>query len=256
MALPTLNTDLRYNVTLPLSKKKLEVRPYLVKEEKILLTAMEAEDKNEIAVAVHKVLSNCTFGADVDDLPLLDIEYLMLKLKMYSAGEVITVHVKCNNEVELPTLNNETGEPTGETEKRLCGHISHVDIDLEKKLVVDTDSMKSNKITLTKDIGVVLRPPVFSMFEDVVGAKSTAKVSFEVLANCLDYIWNEDQIIKEFTSEEAEEFLGNLNKKQLKDIKEYLESIPQLEIREDYKCEQCGYEQELKLRNFFDFFTD
>jgi len=256
MGLPQLNVDLRYNITLPISGKKLEVRPYLIKEEKILLTAMESEDKKDVAVAVSKILANCTFDYDISQLPLVDIEYLMLKLKMYSAGEVITVHVKCNNKVTLPTLDPETGEPTGEEETRKCGHITDIDIDLEEHLEVDLSEMKDSKIKLTETVGVALRPPVFDMFEEVVNSDSNTALTFEVLASCLDYIWDEDEVIKEFSANEAEMFLGNLNKKQLKDIKSYLESIPDLTVKQDYKCEQCGYEQVLVLRNFFDFFTD
>lgn len=256
MTLPVINVDLRYKVKLPISGQALEVRPYLVKEEKILLTAMESEDKKEVANAVHTILSNCTFGYDVNSLPLLDVEYLMLKLKMYSAGEVVTVHVKCNNKVTLPTLNPDTGEPTGEEEERKCGHITDIDVDLEEQLIVDTSEMISPDIPLTNTVSVSLRPPVFDMFEEVVQSDSNAEISFEILASCLDFITDEDEIIRDFTADEAQEFLGNLNKKQLKAIKSYLESIPELTIKQDYKCEQCGYEQQLVLRNFFDFFID
>lgn len=256
MGLPVLNLELRYKVDLPISGKTVEVRPYLVKEEKVLLTAMETEDKKSISAAVHTILSNCTFGYDVDSLPLLDVEYLMLKLKMYSAGEVITVHVKCNNTVTRPTLDTETGEPTGESEERKCGFITDVDIDLEEKLLVDTSEILDPFIQLTDAVGVSLRSPVFDMFEAVINSESNSEVTFEILASCLDFITDEDAIIRDFTADEAQEFLGNLNKKQLKAIKAYLESIPQLTIKHDYKCIQCGYEQELVLRNFFDFFTD
>ena len=113
-------------------------------------------------------------------LPLIDVEYLMMKMKMYSAGEVITVHVKCNNRVTLPTLDPETGDPTGAEEERKCGFITDIDVDLEKQLIIDPSEMLSPIVQLTDTVSVSLRPPVFDMFEEVINSDSNSKISFEI----------------------------------------------------------------------------
>lgn len=244
MSLPLPNTDIRYRVTLPISQRELEVRPYLIREEKILLTAMESENKKDIATAVRQVLRNCTFDAKIDDLPLIDIEYLMLKLKMYSAGEMVPVHVKCHNKVG---------------EGKTCGHIGTIEVDLEKDLVVDTENVEDSKVPLTDTIGVKLRPPSFRLFDTVMdfsGQASGVKINYDIIADAIEMIWDDEEVFKDFSGEEVQTFLSNLNKKQMKDIHKYLDSLPALQVKKDYKCKACGYEQELVLESFFDFFTD
>lgn len=258
MTLPILNNDIRYTVDLPISGERLSVRPYLVKEEKILLTAMESENKRDIVDAVFQVLSNCTNSYPVESLPLNDVEFLLLKLKMYSSGEVVEVNVKCNNPVDRPILNKDTGQPTGETKEVPCEHVTTIEVNLEEELEMDASGILENKVILTEDhsVGVTLRPPTFGVFPDVVGDKTGTEISFEFLADAIESVWQDDEVFNDFSSEEAQNFLESLDKKQMKKIEKYLESLPKQTVEREYKCPRCAYEQKLVLKDFFDFFTD
>ena len=99
--LPKIDVPL-YSITLPLSNKKIKIRPFLVKEEKILLMAMESNDEESILLAIKQIVNNCCVDKiDVDELPILDLEFIFLNLRARSIGEMVELEYKCNNDIKL-----------------------------------------------------------------------------------------------------------------------------------------------------------
>lgn len=256
--LPELNKTVTHKIKLPISGTEMTIRPYLVGEEKILLTAMETEDGSDIPNAIRQVISNCTFGQPIDALSWIDIEYLMLKLKMYSAGEIVELHIKCRNKVKKPTVDPLT-LPEG-TEPEMveveCGAITDIAIDLSKDITVDTSKIKDNVIKLTDTIAIGLRPPRFQLLERMLSRETETAMAWDAIAECVDYVVNGDEIIRDFSADEVEKFIDSFNSKQLKAVRDYVDSLPKLEVRKEFKCDACNYSKTLVLRNFKDFFTE
>ena len=229
MALPALN-EITYEIKLPISKKTVTIRPWLMREEKALL----------VANAVVTILRNCSFDTDVERLPLLDVEYMLLHAKAYSAGEIVPIHIQCKNNVD--------GKP--------CNHIGEVDVDILKELVITTpDEKMDNRIQLTDNIGVVMRSPTFAVFKSLLQKQNLPEVSFEMMAASIDHVWmGKDEIIKDFTAQEVAEWLDNFNQKQLSQVAAYVRNLPKLQVKHNYKCKKCGFKGEFILENLFNFF--
>ena len=254
MALPELNVGIKYRIKLPVSGNEMEVRPYLVKDEKILLIAMESDDLSEIINAVRTVLKNCTGEQNIDNLSWIDIEYLLLKIKSFSAGEVVDLHVKCHNLIKKSIIDGLTGEPTKEFKEVKCGVVTDIPVDLSKEIIVDTSKIKDNKVQLTDTIYMVLRPPRFKLIDKMLTRDAEADMSWDAMAECIDYVVVDDEIIRDYSAEEVENFLGNFNTKQLQLLRDYVDSLPKIHILKHFKCSGCGYEQDMELKNFKDFF--
>jgi hypothetical protein len=174
---------------------------------------------------------------------MADVEYLLIKLKSFSSGELLEMAFRCQNEIEVD----------GQEQK--CNHRVELDIDLDKELIFNREGLKDSKIKLTEDIGLVMKPPSFKIFQKLLDVESEADQLFIIMAACVDYVWQEDEIYRDWNKKEIEEFLESLNAKQMQDIKEYIESIPSVRIVKDFKCTSCEYEEKLVLKDVFDFFT-
>lgn len=181
--LPKIDVPL-YEITLPLMKKKVKFRPFLVKEEKILLMAAEAEDEKAVVLAIKQIITNCLVTKiDVDDLPILDFEYLFLHLRARSVGETIDLQYKCNNDI------NE-GE-----EQRKCNHVVKLSfnaLEVEPEL----NGKESNKIELTPKLGLVLKYPTFGGIEALNSKEkvSPSDVVIETILASIDYIYDDESL--------------------------------------------------------------
>ena len=207
MALPKLNVPV-YETILPSTEKVVKYRPFLVKEEKILLTAMEGEDEKNISIAIKQILNNCLQeDINIDDLPTFDIEYLFLRLRAKSVGENITVGLK-----PYPCVQN-NGE--------LCKFSTEVEIDLEE-VNVKKDLNHSPKIMISDDIGIVMGYPDISVLNTAKG-KSETEAGMDVIKNCITMIFTKEKTHEKgsFTSEELDEFLDSLSSEQFQKIKHF-----------------------------------
>ena len=201
MPLPTIATP-TYELELPSNKKKVKYRPFLVKEEKILIIAMETEDPKQIANAVKDVISNCilTKGVKIDELATFDIEYIFLNVRGKSVGEDIEVLITCPDDgmTQVPTLIN-------------------LD-DIKVKI-----SPEHNKdIKLDDDLSLRMRYPSLNEFIKSNFSVEDASVSvddtFELISNCMEQIYNQEESwsTTEYSKKELSEFLEQLNSKQFK----------------------------------------
>jgi len=243
MALPIINAP-EYTITLPISDKEIKVRPFLVKEEKMLLTAMTSEETSEVVDILLQVLRNCTLGQiDIESLPLTDIEFLLLKLRGFSKGEQFEINIICKNIVE-----NENGV------KEKCGNKTTHSLDIND-ITVETKGIVNPVIELTDTIGIKLRAPRANLIKELMGIESDVDSSVTGLIECIESIWDGDEVMytKDYKPEELEAFVDQLAGKQLEKIKTYIDSLPQVGIEVKHKCSKCGHEETLFIRGLYDF---
>ena len=239
MALPKLNVPV-YDTVLPSTEKVIKYRPFLVKEEKILLTALEAGETEALSAAVRQIVNNCVQGElDVDNLPTFDIEYLFLRLRAKSVGERVSVGLKpwgCPN-----------------NEGKLCENSTSVEINLEE-VKVHKDKASSPKIMLDDKIGIKMKYPDINAIN--LTGMSTEAAGMDIIKDCVEMIYTEEDMWERntITDEELDEFIDSLNSQQFKLIRDFFDNMPVLKHTVKYKCETCGEEKETTLQGLNSFF--
>jgi hypothetical protein len=210
MSLPVINAP-TYELAIPSTKEKIKYRPFLVKEEKILLLAMEDGEETNITIALKQIIENCTDGkVNVDKLALFDLEFIFLRIRAKSVGENVQVSLLCDDD-------GETYVP--------------VEIPLEEIKVVHTKGHK-NKIKLTKDIGITMRYPQLNMMaKQQTGETPTVEQTFDILGDCIENITEGETVHEraDFNDEELRTFLESLSTKQFQDIQQFFETMPKLQ---------------------------
>ena len=233
MALPKLNTIL-YDLELPTSGKKIEYRPFLVKEEKILLMALEGKDDREMSKAIKQIITQCvsTENFNVNKLAMIDLEYLFLNIRGKAVGDISTISFKHD-----------------------CGEIIRLDIDLSKVKVIKNKKY-SDLIKLTDNIMIRLSPPGI---DNVIGAgdKNQIDMVMEIIRDSIvEIIQGEDVFsAQDHTREELEEFLDSLNSGQFKKLQDYYESLPKMTQDIEYTCKKCGKTETETLEGLASFFA-
>lgn len=235
MALPILNSP-RFEVELPITKKSVSYRPFLVKEEKVLLMALESGDQKQILRAMHDVIEACTDNKVVaKELPVAELEYLFLKLRAKSVGETSHIGLKCTS----------------------CETLNEMDIDLNT-IEIDTSNIPSNKIMLTDTIGVMMKyPNSADIIKNIDAKKSDVENSYAVIIACLDKIFDTENVydVATQTKQEVQDFIESLNKNQFEKIKVFFEGMPKLKKELHFNCEKCGTKNDVVLEGVESFFA-
>ena len=237
MALPKLNAP-TYELEMPSTDEKVSYRPFLVKEEKILLIALESGKPEEIITAVKDIVSECTFNKlDVASLPMFDIEYMFLNIRAKSVGEISKLKIKCPDdnktfadvEIDLSAVNVEVGE----------GH--------------------TNKIELTDDMGIIMTYPGIETFKHKGLQALTAENMIEVISACILQIYeNKGEKVynaKDQTEKELVEFIEQLNTKQFKEIQKFFDTMPRLKHTIKVTNPKTKVESDVTLQGLNDFFA-
>lgn len=228
-----------YTINLPVSKTELIFRPFLVKEQKILLMAMESQDEKTVETNIRQILQNCVItDIDINKLPMVDVEYYYLNLRAKSVGEVIETKYKCENDVG--------GKPCG-TPLNISYNILEVDIKIP--------DVKDN-IAITGKVGVKMRYPSFEVLEKMKQTESLTDISFEFILACIDYIYDEDAMYysHEIPREEIIEFLDSLTKEQFDNIEKFIDNVPTIEKKVEIKCPGCGFDHSITIKDLNGFF--
>lgn len=242
--LPKIDVPL-YEITLPLLQKKVKFRPFLVKEEKILLMAMESEDEDSVLLAIKQIITNCIVDdIDVDALPILDLEYMFLQLRARSVGEVIDLQYRCNNEVKDDNGND-----------KKCNSVIKLSFNA-LEIIPENDPKHDKKISLTPKLGVVMKYPNFRLIDGLKNLNE-ADTLVKIVAGCIDYIYDEDSIYyaKDTTEEELVDFIDSLTREQFNDIQDFFDTIPKMKKILDFKCSKCAYEDKIVLEGIQSFFV-
>ena len=238
MPLPKISTP-AYELALPSTGKKIKYRPFLVREEKVLIIAMESEDEKQIAEAVKDVISNCiiTRNVKVDELSTFDIEYLFLNIRGKSVGEDVEVLVTCpdDGETQVPTV-----------------------INLDE-IKVQKGKGHSRDIVLDDALTMRMKYPSMEQFiKNNFGATElTVESTFEVISSCIEQVFNEEESwsTSDCTKKELNEFLEQLSSKQFKEIENFFETMPKLSHTVTVKNPNTGVESEIVLEGLNAFFA-
>jgi DNA-directed RNA polymerase subunit M/transcription elongation factor TFIIS len=242
--LPKLDVPI-YEVKLLSSGKVIRFRPFLVKEQKLFLMASESEDAKETINVIRQVLRNCILDdISIDDLPTFDLEWLFMHLRARSVEEIVDLKYKCNN-----TVKDEKGE-----EDRCTGVVNF------KMNLLEIEPTRhpehTNKIQLTENLGVCLKYPSFEMIQKYESL-SEANIMSKVLVDCIDYLYDKEQVYyaKDNTKEELDEFVDNLQQKDLEKIKHFFETMPEIKKSVQFKCPKCTYEENIEIKGIQNFFV-
>ena len=240
MPLPKINTP-TYEMTLPSTGKKIKYRPFLVREEKILIMAMESENMTEITNAIVQILSDCIVSKDVkvESLATFDIEYLFLNVRAKSVGETVDVNITCPDD--------------GETQVEMS-------IDIDSIKVQKTRGHK-NIIKLDDELSMKLKYPsldqfVENNFETEEGA-SEINQSLSMITSCVEMIYNQEESweASDYSKKELDEFIEQLNTKQFKQIEKFFATMPKLSHTIAVKNPETGVESEVVLEGLASFFS-
>jgi len=236
MALPKLTTP-TYELEVPSTDEKIKYRPFLVKEEKILLIAMEAQEQSGILNAVKDIVKSCTFDKfDVNRAPIFDIEYIFLNIRAKSVGEVSTVNLRCPDD-------NETFVQT--------------EIDLTTVDVQITEG-HTNKIELTDEMGMIMQYPTLDSFTDSTTVINASNM-LDVIASCVSQIYDkkgEDVYdAKDSTKQEIIDFLESLNSKQFLEIQKFFDTMPKLTHTVNIENPETKVKSDITLTGLNDFFV-
>ena len=238
MALPLANVA-KYELVLPSQQKTIQYRPFLVKEEKVLLMAMESGESKEMIAAIKEIVKSCTFGEmNAEDYPMFDIEYVFLQIRSKSVGEVAKVKVLCPDD----------GKTYADAEVDLSKIEVYVDDDHSNNIVVDE----------SRKLGVVLKYPTL---RDIDGDTLTGDINIEktykMIANSIEQIYEGDKVYlaKDSTKKELDEFLENLTADQMKKLTAFYNSMPRLEHKLKVKNPKTNIESEVTLKGLASFFA-
>jgi hypothetical protein len=244
MALPKIDVPI-FNITLPLSNQKVRYRPFLVKEEKILLMAMESDDEKTVLDAIKQIVNNCCLdNLDIEELPITDLELFFLHLRARSVGEIVDLQYKCNNNV-----TDENGE------EKKCDNVVKLKVNI-LEIQPEVDSKNKNKIELSAELGMVMRYPNFKMIENIESSTDVERV-VKVITSCIDYIYDKDNIYykKDITEQELTDFIDSMTREQFAKVQEFFDSIPRIKKDIEFKCGKCGYAEKIVVEGIQSFFA-
>ena len=232
MALP-INEVPKYTTKLPSTGENITYRPFLVKEQKVMLTAIESENDDEIASAVNETLQSCLLNTKIDvrELPIFDFEYLFLKIRAKSVGEVVKLRFRCPDD-----------------EKQIVDY----ELNLED-VKIDRPEGHTNKIEFEKGYGVIMRYPTIEAFKKY---DKMAELSYKIVKESIATIYKGDDVYdrNNISDEEIEEFVDNLTQKQFEQLQTFYDTMPRIRHKVTYTNPKSGKEFSTVLTGTADFF--
>ena len=234
MGLPILQHP-TFSLVLPSTQQTVVFRPFLVKEEKILLIAQAGGDQAEIVRAIKQVIKNCivTENVNVEDFTTFDLEYFFIKLRAKSVQNIIELQYKDNEDDKIYT----------------------VEVDLDQVEII-RDREANSKVEITPTSGITLQYPRLSIMDDVKDLDNAIDFNFAIMQACIKTIYDGDTIYKpaDFTAEEIKEYIDSLDVKTYQGIQSFIEAMPRVEHVVQYKNSN-GKEVKITLKTLTDFFT-
>ena len=237
MALPKINTP-TYELVIPSTDEKIEYRPFLVKEEKILLIAMESGKQKDIISAIKQIVTACTFGKlKIGRMPMFDVEYLFLNIRAKSVGEI--------SELKLIAPDDKK---------------TKVDVSVDLSAIqVQEEEGHTNKIELTDEMGIYMQYPTVDTFGESGISDINASNMLEVITGCIAQIYDKkgEEVFeaKDQTKKELIEFVEQLNSKQFADVQSFFDTAPKLKHEITIKNPKTKVESKVVLSGLGDFFA-
>jgi len=239
MPLPKISHP-TYEVYLKSLDRKVKFRPFLVKEEKLLLMAKEGDEVNEIVKTVKQIISNCLLeDINVDELPTFDIEMFFINLRIRSVGEAADMVYTCDNTLEDNTT---------------CGQKIEFSLDLNK-VVYESAPGHNAIIKLNDKIGLKFNYPSLDFDSDQL-SDTLEDGGYKFVSHYLDYIYDDEEIHKrkDFSDEELKEFFDQLSIDHVVAIRKFFETTPKVVLKQDITCSKCGHVHNLNVEGLLNFF--
>lgn len=233
MALPKLNDVPSYDMIIPSTGEQVTFRPFLVKEQKVLLMALEAQDTKQILRAITDTIKACVNdNINPNTLATFDLEYMFSQIRAKSVGETSEVLLACGQ----------------------CDHENKVTVNISD-IKVDVTGIEKN-IKLNDQYTIQMRYPRYDLLADENAENNAAENMIKMIIGCLDKLLTNDEIISfdDETEEEVKTFVDNLTATQLQAVMEFINSIPAVQHKVDFDCEECGTNNEITLKGIADFF--
>src|SRR5210317_25285 len=236
MTLPTIETQ-TYELTLPSADVKVKYRPFLVKEEKILLQAMESGNQKEIIQALKDIVSACTFEKiNAEELPTFDLEYIFLQIRSKSVGEVAKLKVLCPDDKQ-----------------------TYADIDVDLSTIdVQVDEKHTNDILIDeeKKLGIIMKYPTLNSMNNSLNKKLDSEVIFDVLRNSIYEIYQGEKTFKasDYSKDELQKFIDSLDSKTFNKVQSFYETMPKLMHELEITNPKTNVKSKVVLQGLSDFF--
>ncbi len=237
MALPKLNEIPKYDLVIPSLNETVRFRPFLVKEQKVLMLGYESQNKKEILKAIIETIDACVSGdVDLNRLTTYDVDYMFTKIRAKSVGETADIQISCSN----------------------CQEMNDVKVNLDSIEV--KDKKETNTVKLTDEISVKLRHPTYNYFMTsstfFTEGRSETDMTMDLIVSCLDSVLTEEEAIKisDESHEEVLAFVDSLSTSQFELITKWVENMPSLQTEIKFKCKHCDTENAKLLKGLDDFF--
>ena len=238
MALPRLKNDVpRYEMTVPSTEEVVKFRPFLVKEQKVLLVAIESKDNKQILNSMLDSISSCVPNIKLDSLATFDVDYMFTQVRSKSVGETSTILHACQN----------------------CNEENEVKVRLDEiKVNIPENWKKTTEIEISKDISVELKFPTYKdiSYLNIDDNASDAELLMDTVAACMKAVKTENEyiLVKDEPKEEVEKFINSLTNQQLEKITNFASNAPKLSHTQNYECKKCKTENKIELSGLQDFF--
>lgn len=238
MALPKIELPI-YDLTIPSTEKVIQIRPFKVKEEKLLLIASESNDPDEMINATKQVVNNCIVSEkiDIEKLTFFDIDYIFIALRAKSVGDKIEMKYTCN---------------AIDQEGKSCGGTFDAEIDISNVKVIKSDDMKIDM----GNIHMKMKYPGYSIMKTISDKDSIIDKKIKLIAACVDVITQGDKVYtkKDFTEKEMKDFIENLSRQQYKKLEDFVDNLPYFIVRLEKECPKCGFNHVMEYNDLTDFF--
>ena len=232
MPLPKIATP-TYELELPSTETSIQFRPFLVKEEKLLVLGSQSKDFTDLVKAIQQVITNCSFGKlSGDELPIFDLQNIFLKLRSASISPIFQVNLTCGH----------------------CGHVSLQDIDLDK-VEIKTSEDHVNPVSINDSVSIEFNYPSAEDLATLATATEEAPI-WEVAQRCIRSIHTTDATFEaeDLSEEEKAEYIENLTFEEFNNIKEFFNTMPVIENELSLECEKCGENNIIYMNGYLDFF--
>ena len=251
MALPKIVTP-EYTIQLKSVETPVRFRPYLVKEEKLFLTAKESNDPKEIERAVLQVIKNCTFGeVDVDNLPTFDVEYLFLQLRAKSVNNVLDLRYECRN-----TLRDKS-QRTSEKDDGRCHNTVTLNVNIDN-IAITTDEAHTPTVTLQSGLLVEMSYPSMKVVQSIQKVGETADQVTKMLIASMKTITDAEGTayeVQDYTDAERLEFVDGLPVEDLRSFEAFFTTMPAVRSEVPFHCDKCEHDETITLQGLTAFFT-
>lgn len=239
MALPKIDVPI-YVLTIPSTGKKVKIRPFVVKEEKLLLMALASEEDQQIIDTTKQIINNCILDkTNINKLSFFDIDYLFIALRAKSVGETIEVNFICN---------------TIQEDKTKCGFVFPVKIDIAK---VEVKNLKSSMdVQLTSKMTVKMKYPSYDIMKMLATKEDNLTKKIKIICACIERLFDGEQMYtpKDYSKEEFEAFIESMTEEQFKKLDAFINTLPSFVVVADHQCPKCGTKHHIEYKDFTSFF--